>query len=79
MPRIEGNAIVCGNKRLDLRNDSGMTLSCDGEVMGRFFYYFTGEDKATKSSTGSNAVAGLQTRKNPLSGKWEILSLPTRS
>ena len=48
MPRIEGNAIVCGNKRLDLRNDSGMTLSCDGEVMGRFFYYFTGDDKATK-------------------------------
>ena len=48
VPRIEGNAIVCGNKRLDLQNNSGMTLTCDGEMLGRFFYYFTGEDKAIK-------------------------------
>ncbi len=47
-PQIEGNAIVCGNKRLDLRNDGGMSLTCDGEELGRFFYYFTGEDKAAK-------------------------------
>ena len=24
-------------------------MTCDGEMLGRFFYYFTGEDKATKN------------------------------
>lgn len=47
-PRIEGNAIVCGSKRLDLLNSSAMTLSCNGEMLGRFFFYFTGEDTAAK-------------------------------
>ncbi len=44
-PEVRGNAIVCGNKTLTVHENGTLTLTVDGESVGRFYYYFSIENQ----------------------------------